>query len=169
MKYAITGHTQGIGKAVYEKLLPNCIGFSRTSGYDITNSKDRRRIIEESIDCDVFINNATDGKGNNMGQTLLLIDLFYIWKDLDKKIINVGSRVAEYPGAVYEPKMLGYQAEKLILKEMSIKLAETKVNCKIEYKWFGYVGTESILKKYPHFTYPNDYIFIDEAVNIILN
>jgi hypothetical protein len=169
MKYAVTGHTQGIGKAIYEKLLPDCIGFSRSNGYDITNKKDRQRIIEESLECDIFINNATDGKGHNMGQTLLLIDLFYIWKDLDKKIISIGSRIAEYKEAIYEPKLLGYQAEKLILKEMSTKLAEVKVKCEIDYKWFGYVGTEGILKKYPHFKYPDDYISIDEAVSLILN
>lgn len=169
MRYAITGHTQGIGKAIYEKLTPNCMGFSKSNGYDVTISKDRQRIIEESIECDVFINNASDGRGHHMGQTLLLTDLFYIWKDLDKKIINVGSKIAEYAEAIYEPKLLGYQAEKLILKEMSIKLAETKVKCKIEYKWFGYVGTEIILKKYPHFKYPEHYISIDEAVMIILN
>ena len=39
--------------------------------------------------------------------------------------------------------------------------------CKVEYKWFGYVGTEKILKKYPHFT-SLDYISVDAAANIIL-
>lgn len=35
MKYAVTGHTLGIGKAIYEELSPNCIGFSKSTGYDI--------------------------------------------------------------------------------------------------------------------------------------
>ena len=58
MKIAITGHTQGIGKRAYDRLCPDIIGFSRSNGYDITNSGDQKRIIEESKDCDIFINNA---------------------------------------------------------------------------------------------------------------
>jgi len=164
MKYAITGHTQGIGKALFNQLSPNCIGFSKSTGYDITKKTDRYNIIQQVKDCDVFINNATDA----MGQTLMLIDLFYEWKDLNKTIINVGSRIAEYIEPIWDPKLLAYQAEKLILKEMSLKLEDVG-NCKIKYKWFGYVGTEKILKKYPHFVYPTDYITKKEACDIILN
>jgi hypothetical protein len=162
-KYAITGHTAGIGQALFDKLSPNCIGFSRSAGYDITNRNDRQRIIRESSECDIFINNATD----DMGQTLLLIELFNKWKDTDKVIINVGSRIAEVPHAVARYELLEYQAEKLILKEMAVRLAGLE-KCDVRYRWFAYVGTDKILKKYPHFTYPNDYISVDEAVNIIL-
>jgi hypothetical protein len=164
MKYAITGHTQGIGKGIFDRLSPNCLGFSTTNGYDITRKIDRSNIIKQVQDCDVFINNASD----SMGQTLMLIDLFYEWKDLNKVIINVGSRIAEYKEPIWESKLLAYQAEKIMLKEMSLKLKDVS-NCKIEYKWFGYVGTEKILSKYPHFKYPEDYISIDEAADLILN
>ena len=58
MKIAITGHTQGIGKCAFKRLSPNIIGFSKSTGYDITKFNDRKRIIEESKDCDIFINNA---------------------------------------------------------------------------------------------------------------
>lgn len=164
MKYAITGHTQGIGKSLFNRLSPNCLGFSKSSGYDITKKVDRLNIIRQVKDCDVFINNASDG----LGQTLMLTDLFYEWKDLARVIINVGSRIAEIKEPIWESKLLEYQAEKLILKEMALKLTGIS-NCKIEYKWFGYVGTEKILKKYPTFTYPNDYITEEEACDIILN
>ena len=63
--------------------------------------------------------------------------------------------------------LLVYQAEKLILKEMSLRLQGIE-KCDVRYRWFAYVGTEKILKKYPHFTYPNDYITEDEACDIIL-
>lgn len=162
-KYAITGHTSGIGQRLFDRLSPNSIGFSKTTGYDITKKQDRLKIIRESSDCDIFINNATDG----LGQTLLLTDLFYEWKDLDKTIINVGSRIAEYTTAIWEPKLLAYQAEKLILKQMSNMLTGVG-KCKVEYKWFAYVGTKKILTKYPHFKYPDDYISEDEACEIIL-
>lgn len=162
IKYAVTGHTQGIGKSLFNRLTPNCIGFSKSTGHDITNKSHRKNIIQQSHDCDVFINNATEG----MGQTLLLIDLFNEWKDTDKIIINVGSRAAEFSTAVAY-NLLVYQAEKLILKEMSLRLQGIE-KCDVRYRWFAYVGTEKILKKYPHFTYPNDYITEDEACDIIL-
>ena len=165
MKYAITGHTAGIGKRLFEQLSPNCLGFSKSSGYDITVKRDRFKIINAIKDCDVFINNATDG----LGQTLLLTDLFYEWKDLDKTIINVGSRIAENAFAVWKPQLLSYQAEKLILKQMSYMLAAVPTTCVVKYKWFAYVGTEKILAKYPHFEYPRDYISLDEACAIILS
>ena len=164
LKYAVTGHTQGIGKQLFERLSPNVIGFSKSTGYDITNKTDRRKIINQSNDCDIFINNATEG----IGQTLLLIDLFNKWKDTNKIIINVGSRIAEFSNAVNQYEFLQYQAEKLILKEMSLRLQGLE-KCDVRYRWFAYVGTEKILKKYPHFKYPDDYITENEACNIILN
>ena len=162
-KYAVTGHTMGIGKSLYNRLSPNCIGFSKSTGYDITKKIDRCRIIDQVSDCDIFINNATDG----IGQTFLLTDLFNEWKNTSKIIINVGSRIAEFTTAVDRYELLGYQAEKLILKDMSLRLRGLE-QCDVRYRWFAYVGTEKILKKYPHFTYPADYISEDEACDIIL-
>jgi hypothetical protein len=162
MKYSITGHTAGIGRKLYERLFPNAIGFSLSTGYDITNPVDRHRIIEESKDCDVFINNATA----EFAQTLLFLELFTEWKDQDKTIINVGSRIAEIKVLPRDKQeLLKYQAEKLILKEMSSRVVGL---CKVKYKWFAYVGTEKILKKYPHFT-ESDYITEDQAADIILS
>lgn len=167
MKYAITGHTGGIGKCAFNRLSPNIIGFSKSTGYDIKNPIDRKRIIKESINCDIFINNATD----EFGQTLLFLELFQEWKnDPTKTIINVGSKIAEIKYGVTllysdTQDLLKYQAEKLILKEMSTRLIG---RCKIKYKWFSYVGTEKIIKKYPNFT-EKDYITENQAVDIILS
>jgi hypothetical protein len=159
---AITGHTQGIGKRAFERLSPNAIGFSKSTGYDITNFLDRKRIIDESADCDIFINNAPAG----FGQTLLFLELFDAWRHRNKTIINVGSRIADL-GMLPKDRyyLINYQAEKLILKEMSKRVLGI---CKVKYRTFGYVGTESILKIYPHFT-EKDYITEDQAVDIILS
>ena len=162
IKYAITGHTSGIGKSLFNRLLPNCLGFSKSTGYDITMHAGRSKIIKEISDCDIFINNACNG----FGQTLLLIDLIKEWDIAGKTIINVGSRIAELSQPI--DNMLTYQAEKLILKEMSMKLKGNYL-CDIKYKWFAYVGTERILAKYPNFKYPEDYISEDEACDIILS
>jgi hypothetical protein len=163
MKVAITGHTSGIGKCIYERLTPDVVGFSLSNGYNINDQSDRNRIIIESINCDIFINNASD----SFGQTLLFLELFQEWKNNpNKTIINVGSRIAEVKILPYNKQdLLKYQAEKLILKEMSSRVIGL---CKIKYKWFGYVGTEKILKKYPHFT-ESDYITESQAADIILS
>lgn len=165
MKYAITGHTQGVGRRAFERLSPNVKGFSLSTGYDINNFEDRRRIISESWDCDIFINNAPAG----FGQTYLFLELAQAWKnEPNKKIINVGSRIAEiYTLPQQYLHLMGYQAEKVALKEMTQRLRPA-LQCKVEYRWFAYVGTEKILKKYPHFT-PADYITEDAAVDIILS
>lgn len=161
MKYAITGHTSGIGKYIYEKLQPNIIGFSKSTGYDITIPEHRFKMIAESEDCDIFINNAHCG----FGQVYLFLEIFKKWRNSDKIIINVGSNVTEhkYLSSARE-YLLHYQAEKIALKEMSDRV---QGKCVINYRTFGYVGTESILKKYPHFT-SKDYISLEQAADIIL-
>ena len=162
MRIAITGHTAGIGRRFMERF-PDTIGFSRTNGYDITNHLDRQRIVDESGDCGVFINNAAAG----YGQTELLLELFKRWRDQDKIIVNVGSRIAQ-PGVNLHnhTNLLSYQSQKVILKEMSERLSKFESSCRVKYTWFGYVGTEYILKKYPHFT-TADYITEDQSVDII--
>jgi short-subunit dehydrogenase len=160
MKYAITGHTQGIGKSIFERLSPNIVGFSKSLGYDIKNFKDRQQLIKESQDVDVFINNACDG----FGQVDLLIDLFHFWKDTNKTIINVGSRIAEEKIQPEYIHLLPYYACKTSLKSLCNDLQG--YSCNVKYCYFGYVGTERILKKYPNL---KDYISINDAVNIILN
>jgi hypothetical protein len=120
------------------------------------------KIIEEVQDCDVFINNAQ----NKFGQTLMFIDLWNSWYNLrNKTIINVGSRIADIK---YLPNnklnLLHYQAEKVMLKEMSNRVIGF---CKVKYVSFGYVGTSKILEKYPTMDKKN-YISVEEAANIIL-
>lgn len=66
MKVALTGHISGLGKCLYKMLLDSgheVVGFDIQEGYDI-NSKDlRSKILDESKDCDVFINNAYANPG----------------------------------------------------------------------------------------------------------
>lgn len=165
MKYAITGHTQGVGKKAYERLSPNIIGFSLSTGYDINDPMARKKILEQSMDCDVFINNATD----NFAQTYMFLDIVEAWYNLpEKTIINVGSRIAEIRLLPESHRHLSYyHAEKSALKQFSNQYSMT-AKCKISYRWFAYVGTKKILRKYPHFT-ASDYITEDQAVDIILS
>ena len=166
MKYAITGHSKNIGKFLYDKLFPNAVGFSRSNGYDITKKDNRSRIIQESADCDVFINNAPAG----FSQSELCLELWKEWKDTEKIIINVGSRIAEEHVVLKDAHihLLEYSMHKRTLKRLSEDLTNINTNVKIKYVWFGYVGTPEILFKYPHFT-ESDYISIPEAAEVILN
>jgi hypothetical protein len=164
MKYAITGHTQGIGKCLYDRLSPNILGFSKSTGYNINNKFDREKIIEEIKNCDVFINNAHE----NFGQILLLIDLFKKWyNNSNKTIINIGSGITEVTVPAERYDLLNYQIEKISLKNTSLQFS-VMGKCIVKYKSFGYVGTKKILEKYPHFTDKN-YITENQAVDIILS
>ena len=163
LKYAITGHSYGIGEALYNRL--DSIGFSKSTGHDIHDSNIRKQIIEASSDCDVFINNAPAG----FAQSHLLLELWHAWRDTDKTIINVGSRIAqpEFDLPMEYNHLLRYQMHKRTLKQLSETLSALDTPLTVKYRWFAYVGTPKILAKYPHFT-ENDYISIDEAVEIIL-
>lgn len=83
---SITGHTRGIGKYFFD-ILDDTVGFTKSTGYDISVLEDRQRIFDESSDADIFINNAWDPVGQ-----LELLKLFYSnWLHKDKIIINIGS------------------------------------------------------------------------------
>jgi len=72
MKIAITGHLNGIGKGLfnlYNSKGFEVVGFDILDGYDILKDKDK--IINKSLDCNIFINNAFDGKGQ--------LDLLSTW------------------------------------------------------------------------------------------
>jgi len=161
MKYAVTGHTYGIGKALHQRV--GGLGFSKSTGYDICDPYARRKIINACKDVDVFINNAPA----DFGQSELLLELWEEWKDQDKTIINVGSRIAEIELTSEYMHLLKYQIHKQTLKTLSNILAKLNTKCNVQYRWFAYVGTPKILAKYPEFT-TEDYISINEAVDIIL-
>lgn len=93
MKVAVTGHTSGIGKGLYENFLNKGYfvrGFSRSNGFDISILKDRLAIIEETKHFDIFINNAYNK--NDDSQLQMLRDIFKSWQNQNKKIINISSR-----------------------------------------------------------------------------
>lgn len=109
MKIAITGHSKGIGKALFEELTKrgnHVVGYSRTNGFDISISSVRDHIVAESIETDVFINNAY----SSPGQYELLESLTNVWSEQNKLIVNIGSKliysnvVPEYAQSYFEDK-----------------------------------------------------------------
>jgi hypothetical protein len=159
MKYAITGHTEGLGAGLFERLSPDIIGFSRSNGYDVNNIDSRFQILKEckKQNIKVFINNANDG----FSQTLMLIDLMKSWgRNPIKTIVNIGSRIADPNIPVgFDMDKLSYQAEKLSLKTLHEGLKKT-VSCRLIYWSSGYIWTKKIQERYPDL---KDYITVDEA------
>jgi hypothetical protein len=101
MKIAITGHTSGVGKALYNKLTEHghdVISFSRSNGFDITDPASRIQIIETSKDVNVFINNAWAPKG----QTELLKQLIMAYRDQSTIIVNISSMIGLLEKNIYD-------------------------------------------------------------------
>lgn len=149
MKIAITGHTKGIGLALkqyYEKD-HIVIGFSRTNNYNIKNYK---KIIEKSLDCDVFINNAH----YENYQTLILEELYEHWQNQNKIIVNIGTFQTEYH---HGNNFTKYQENKFNLKNI-FKHLSIQHNQKIKLILINPGATDTPLiteieQKYPEIKY----------------
>ena len=93
-RVGITGHTSGIGLACATMLQGmhfEIVGFSRSTGYNITEPEARSRIVAESSSCSIFINNAHQ----DWEQANLLYELFEQWRDQDKIIFNISSNSSD--------------------------------------------------------------------------
>jgi len=124
MKIAITGHTNGIGKALakqYEQRGHEIVGLSRRNGYNIRNIP---KILDHIIDCDMFINNAQSG----YSQTELLYAVYERWyKKEEKLIINISSLATLLPTCwVDDIEMDQYRTQKIALEEAHRQLLNKK-------------------------------------------
>lgn len=111
MKCIVTGHTSGIGKAIYQHFISKqytVIGMSRSNGYDIINDQDK--IVEESVDCDIFVNCAYSGTGQ--------LDLLNRLHDKVKNMIVLGSVGADWANIWKD-----YGAKKFDLQERCKEIA----------------------------------------------
>ena len=91
-KVVITGHREGIGKALYDTFSTegyDVIGFDIKDGYDINLSEIRTFIINQASNADIFINNAY----SHDSQTILLRMILDSWHGLQKTIININSKI----------------------------------------------------------------------------
>ena len=80
MKINITGHSRGIGKSLHDMYVADgheVVGFSRSNGYDINDVDVCSQIVQESLDCDLFVNNAYA----KFSQQLILEELYSHWKE----------------------------------------------------------------------------------------
>ena len=141
MKIAITGHSRGIGKELYNifDVDHQVEGFSRSNGYNIS---EKHRLIARSVkDCDVFVNNAWKG----YYQLELLNAVFDMWKDDETKtIVNISS-LSKYHGL--SGNTSGYSASKAALSHQAfILMFKTDRKCRMINVNPGYVETDMTKK-----------------------
>lgn len=127
-KIAITGHSKGLGQGLYTYFVKQnqCMGFDLINGYDI--SKDSDRIIKESLDCDIFINNAYYYDYQ--------IEIAKKWHQAhwnqNHVIINISSLIAEplLEGEKIFPHLKPHIEEKQKLNRVSFEINSSDSLCK---------------------------------------
>jgi NADP-dependent 3-hydroxy acid dehydrogenase YdfG len=131
----ITGHTAGLGKALFERFSPDAVGFSRANGYDISCQADREEIVRCSSECGVFINNAHSG----FHQVDLLYAIHAAWQTQNKTIINISSN----SGDGIKPFPHKYAIQKSALDKASEQLSRQGA-CRILNLRPGYINTDRV-------------------------
>jgi NADP-dependent 3-hydroxy acid dehydrogenase YdfG len=128
-KVAITGHSSGIGKGLYDYFLSkniNVIGFDKTS--DISIKENQNIIVETTKDCDLFFNNAYSGYAQ--------VELMKLWQQQhfnDKHfIINTSSMAAEPLADIPTnfPWLKPYGEEKYAINKASWDINHSGSKCK---------------------------------------
>ena len=146
MKVAVTGHTAGIGKGLYDfyrKKGHEVSGFSRSNGYDIGKKQDK--IIAKAENSDIFFNNAYSG----FAQMELLLRLWEKWRDSEKLIVNTGSAITKvFWPYTYNPVWSLYKNNKLSLEKAMRKLQQTPSKCQISAITPGYVRTKFLPEEF---------------------
>ncbi len=105
-KIAITGHTHGLGKILFESYQKNqyeVYGASRSNGFDFTIPNNVKKFLEDIEKYDILINNAP-----GQFQSDIFQGIYNKWKDKPKVILNVGSRTTQFSVS----KAMQYGAEK---------------------------------------------------------
>jgi NADP-dependent 3-hydroxy acid dehydrogenase YdfG len=128
---AITGHTSGIGKGLFDYFTSmGCTvkGFSKDTGFDISNKLNQDLIITQTKDCDLFINNAY----HHYAQ----VELMTLWQQQhwhDKHFIINTSSIAAEPLADIPanfPWLKPYSEEKYAINKTSWDINHSGSRCK---------------------------------------
>lgn len=128
---AITGHTSGIGKGLYDYFLNlNCRvkGFSKDNGFDIGDRSNQDIIISYTKDCDLFINNAYHYYSQ--------VELMKLWHQQhwnDPHFIISTSSIAAEPLADIPknfPWLKNYGEEKYAINKVSWDINHSGSKCK---------------------------------------
>jgi hypothetical protein len=121
MKIGITGHSEFLGKKLFELLSENneVFGFSRSNGYNIENYE---KILEKVSEMDVFINNTY----HPIYQQEIFEKLYEIWKNEEKTIFNILTSAIFNGGSLDD-----YRENKINLQKSSIDLINKNLGKKV--------------------------------------
>lgn len=157
-KIAITGHTRGFGKFLYDTLIEDnlVMGFSKSTGTDITKRSDRKQMIESISNCDVFINCAQSG----FSQTDVLYEVFKEWQDQKKMIINIGSNARDFTS---RDRPYKYSVEKSALNLASKQLGRCGI-CRVSTVDFGYLVRPTGEEDRSIITYEEAYSYVENIL-----
>ena len=126
MKIAITGHTSGLGKALFKRYSSKhqVFGYCRSNGFDI---RDFSKLAREINVCDIFINNAYD----RYSQVDLLREIFNLWQQKNKTIINISSLASTNLKPLLDQKLSPYAICKIALDAQVKQCQMVKSNCRV--------------------------------------
>jgi len=140
MNVFITGHTSGLGKAIYDLCQSydyHTVGLSRSTGFDLT--KNLENFIQNNY-WNVFVNNAYSG----WAQTDLLYKLFEKNKDRNCIIVNIGSVSAD---GNYD-SVNHYAVHKAALDKACMQLQLIDSECKVVQIKLGRMDTPLVAHKH---------------------
>lgn len=159
MKIVITGHTSGIGKALYDLLIAQghtVVGLSRSNGFDLSLNLNMFMLDN----WDVYINNAQ----YEFKQTELLYKLFEENKNRKCQIINIGSVSSD--NAAYRDSINEYSTQKKALETACSQLQFSDPDCKVILVKPGRTDTPLVASTN---SYKIDPVYIAECVSWIIN
>jgi len=147
---SVTGASNGIGKAIVDLLKLNQYSVLEFDiERDISVPENRKRIVEQSKDCDVFINNAWASASSSESQLDMFQDFVTAWHDdKNKHIINMGSlmrykavdETLQFTGPLYSNE---YRITKKELhKHTILKHLDLSILCKISIAQPGLTETD---------------------------
>jgi NAD(P)-dependent dehydrogenase (short-subunit alcohol dehydrogenase family) len=139
----ITGHTKGLGKAIYDELQTDhrVIGVSRGTGQDICDLN-----VEDYRDVDILINNAY----HQDCQFYMLRDFYEMWKGQEKTIVNIGTAGIDLPNRPLET--LEYNASKKKLEAYSRWISDNDKVLRCMMLSPGFMVTELVLSRMEHWS-----------------
>ena len=129
MNIAITGHTTGLGKSIfdfYKNQGYNVTGFSRSNGFDLKDWSCMQTLLDVTESYDLIFSNAKP----DFFQTVFLYE-FARREKFNSKIVSIGSRIIHFD--VSKTVDIGinlYKTQKLALQNAHYQLTHRYQNFK---------------------------------------